>query len=96
MEVLTLIVTVSGIIWYIIDRAKQFYSEVKYSKWITVGISAVLSAACVFCFNLDILSALQLIEAPSIMGEVLTTLIFMSGSSAVSEILGKVKSLGSK
>lgn len=91
MDMLFLVGAMSVIIWYIIDRLKELWVNVPYSKYITVGISAILSFACAFCFSLDILVGLGLIAEVSIMGQILTALVFMGGSSAVSELIGLVK-----
>lgn len=91
MNMLFLVGVMSVIIWYIIDRLKELWVNVPYSKYITVGISAILSFACAFCFSLDILVGLGLIAEVSIMGQILTALVFMGGSSAVSELIGLVK-----
>lgn len=91
MDMLFLVGAMSIIIWYIIDRLKELWINVPYSKYITVGISAILSFACAFCFSLDILVGLGLIAEVSIMGQILTALVFMGGSSAVSELIGLVK-----
>lgn len=91
MNMLFLVGAMSVIIWYIIDRLKELWINVPYSKYITVGISAILSFACAFCFSLDILVGLGLIAEVSIMGQILTALVFMGGSSAVSELIGLVK-----
>lgn len=91
MNMLFLVGAMSVIIWYIIDRLKELWVNVPYSKYITVGISAILSFACAFCFSLDILVGLGLMAEVSIMGQILTALVFMGGSSAVSELIGLVK-----
>ena len=91
MDMLFLVGAMSVIIWYIIDRLKELWVNVPYSKYITIGISAILSFACAFCFSLDILVGLGLIAEVSIMGQILTALVFMGGSSAVSELIGLVK-----
>lgn len=91
MNMLFLVGAMSVIIWYIIDRLKELWVNVPYSKYITIGISAILSFACAFCFSLDILVGLGLIAEVSIMGQILTALVFMGGSSAVSELIGLVK-----
>lgn len=93
MNMLFLVGAMSVIIWYIIDRLKELWVNVPYSKYITVGISAILSFACAFCFSLDILVGLGLIAEVSIMGQILTALVFMGGSSAVSELIGLVKNV---
>lgn len=91
MDMLFLVGALSIIIWYIIDRFKELWKELPYGKYITIGVAAVLSFLVVFCFGIDILVALGLFTEISIMGEILTALIFMSGSSAVSELVQLIK-----
>lgn len=92
MDMLFLVGALSIIIWYIIDRFKELWAELPYGKYITIGVAAVLSFLVVFCFGIDILVAFGLFAEVSIMGEILTALIFMSGSSAVSELVQLIKS----
>lgn len=91
MDMLFLVGALSIIIWYIIDRFKELWTELPYSKYITIGAAAILSFLVVFCFGIDILVAFGLFTEASIMGEILTALIFMSGSSAVSELVQLIK-----
>ena len=91
MEMLTLIISLSIIMWYIIDRFKGMWETVKYGKYITIAVSAVFAFAMSFGFNLDIIFALGLVETGSEIGTVITALALMSGSSAVSEIIERVK-----
>lgn len=91
MDMLFLVGALSIIIWYIIDRFKELWRELPYSKYITIGVAAILSFLVVFCFGIDILVAFGLFAEVSVMGEVLTALIFMSGSSAVAELVQLIK-----
>ena len=91
MDMLFLVGALSIIIWYIIDRFKELWRELPHSKYITIGAAAILSFLVVFCFGIDILVAFGLFTEASIMGEILTALIFMSGSSAVSELVQLIK-----
>mgnify|MGYP006979127016 CR=1 FL=1 len=91
MDILATIVAVSSVIWYVVDRIKQSYEGLSWGRWLTLGISAILSIASVFCFNLDVMAGLQITEANSIMGQILTVLVLMSGSSGVSEIIQRVR-----
>ena len=54
-------------------------------------IAAAGSFALAFSFKLDLVYALELVENITPAGEVLTALVLMSGSSAVSEIITRVK-----
>lgn len=91
MDTLVLIVALSTIIWYLINRAKEeLWSNLSFSKWITIAVAAILSFAVVFAFNLDLIFALNLAPEISLVGKILTGLVLMSGSSAVSEIMEAV------
>ena len=91
MDSLMIIVALSAVIWYVVDRIKEVWTSLSWGKWLTVALSAILSAACVFCFNMDLITALGLTEASSIMGQILTVLVLMSGSSGVSEVIQRVR-----
>lgn len=91
MEMLTLIVALSTIMWYIIDRFKELWGSLKYGKYITIGISAIFAFSLCFGFGLDIIFALGLVGGVSVIGTILTALCLMGGSSAISEIISRVK-----
>ena len=91
MEMLTLIISLSIIMWYIIDRFKAMWEGTKYGKYITMLVSAVFAFAIAFGFGVDIILALGLVQEGSTIGTVITALALMSGSSAVSEIIERVK-----
>jgi hypothetical protein len=91
MEMLTLIISLSIIMWYIIDRFKEMWEGTKYGKYITMFVSAVFAFAIAFGFGVDIILALGLVQEGSTIGTVITALALMSGSSAVSEIIERVK-----
>ena len=91
MEMLTLIISLSIIMWYIIDRFKEMWEGTKYGKYITMAVSAVFAFAISFGFGVDIILALGIVQEGSVIGTVITALALMSGSSAVSEINERVK-----
>lgn len=91
MEMLTLIISLSIIMWYIIDRFKEMWEGTKYGKYITMAVSAVFAFAIAFGFGVDIILALGLVQESSTIGTVITALALMSGSSAVSEVIERVK-----
>lgn len=91
MEMLTLIVALSTIMWYIIDRFKELWGSLKYGKYITIGVSAIFAFSLCFGFGLDIIFALGLVGGVSVIGIILTALCLMGGSSAISEIISRVK-----
>lgn len=87
----TLILSVSMIIWYIVDRFKtEFWEGTKYGRYITMALAAALSFSTVFSFNLDIFYAADIVEISSIMGNILTGLLLMSGSSAISYVIERI------
>lgn len=91
MTALTLIIALSAVLWYCVDRFKPMWENVSWGKYITMLVAAVGSFGLVFSFNLDIVAALELVESVSITGKIITGLVLMSGSSAISEIITKVK-----
>ncbi|MEA5003910.1 MAG: hypothetical protein VB081_10470 [Christensenella sp.] len=88
---LGLIIGLSIIMWYVIDRFKELWEGHSFGKFITVGVSAVLAFGLSFGFGLDLVFAMDLFEVSSTGGIILTALVLMSGSSAVSEIIGRIK-----
>lgn len=97
MEILTTILTFSGILWYLINRGKtELWGNLSYGKWITIGVAAIASFVLAFCFNLDLVFAFNLTETTTIVGKIITGFALMSGSSAVSEIIDAAKGVVKK
>ena len=94
-EMLTLLFVLSTIIWFVIDRVKPFWSGLSWGKYVTIVVAAVLGAAVVFTYGIDILVALAVTNQVTIVGEILSTLVIMSGSSALSELLALIKTKAS-
>ena len=94
-EMLTLLFVLSTIIWFVIDRVKPFWSGLSWGKYVTIAVAAVLGAAVVFTYGIDILVALAVTNQVTIVGEILSTLVIMSGSSALSELLALIKTKAS-
>ena len=91
MEALSLIIALSAVLWYCIDRFKPMWENLSWGKYMTMLVAAVGSFALVFSFNLDIIAAIELVSEITVAGKVLTSLVLMSGSSAISEIITKIK-----
>jgi hypothetical protein len=91
MEALSLIIALSAVLWYCIDRFKPMWENLSWGKYMTMLVAAVGSFALVFSFNLDIIAAIELVSEITVAGKVLTGLVLMSGSSAISEIITKIK-----
>lgn len=91
MDALTLIVALSAVLWYCVDRFKPLWENLSWSKYLTMLVAAAGAFGLVFSFNLDLVAAIGLVAEVSIAGKILTGLVLMSGSSAISEIIAKVK-----
>ena len=91
MEMMQVIIMLSIVMWYIIDRFKPMWEGVKYGKYITIAVSALFAFALSFNYHLDLLVALGAIEQTGVLGTIITPLTLMGGSSAVSELIGLVK-----
>jgi hypothetical protein len=91
MDALTLIVALSAVLWYCIDRFKPLWENLSWGRYITMAVAAVGAFGLVFSFNLDLVAALNLIADTTLAGKILTGLVLMSGSSAMSEIIAKIK-----
>ena len=91
MSSIALILALSAIIWYVIDRFKPIWSEKSWGKYITTAVAGVLGAAVVFGYNLDLVFSMGIVAEISIVGKLITVLAFMCGSSAISEIIARIK-----
>lgn len=94
MEMLTLIVALSAVLWYVIDRAHPLWENLSYGKWITLVVAGIGSFSLVFSFGLDLIFACGLVDSVSMAGQVLTGFVLMSGSSAISEVIARIKGEG--
>lgn len=91
MEMLTLIIALSAVLWYVIDRAHPLWENLSYGKWITLVIAGIGSFGLVFSFGLDLIFACGLVDSVSMAGQILTGFVLMSGSSAISEVIARIK-----
>lgn len=91
MENLATIIAFSGIVWYLIDRFKGMWQEHPHAALITTVVAGVLGALCTFAYGLDIVYSLNLSAAVTPVGQGLTVIAFMAGSSVVNEIIMGVK-----
>lgn len=91
MEMLSLILMLSAIMWYLVDRLKMSWTNLSWGKYITMAVSAIGAFLLVFSFELDILVAFGIVETVTIAGEVMTAIAIMSGSSGISELIGMIK-----
>lgn len=91
MTSITLILALSAVIWYVVDRFKPVWAEAPYGKYITTAVAGAMAAAVVFGYGLDLIQAMGIVDHMSIVGQVLTVLALMCGSSAISEIIARIK-----
>lgn len=91
MNSITLIMALSAIIWYILDRVKPLWSDKSWGKYITTLSAGVLGAAVVFGYGLDVVCAMGMATEMTIVGQIITVLALMCGSSAISEIITRIK-----
>lgn len=91
MEMLSLILALSAVLWFLVDRFKPLWEGLSFGKYITLLVAGIGAFALVFSFNLDFILACGLVEATTIAGKIMTGLVLMSGSSAVAEIIERVK-----
>ena len=92
MESVSLIATFSAIVWYVIDRIKPMWSSLSWGKWITVVVSAILCGFGTAVFNLNIVEVFGFeTSLPLVAQYAITTVVLMSGSSCVNEILDKAR-----
>ena len=91
MSSIALILSLSAIIWYIVDRCKPVWQGYSWSKYVTSAVAGALGAAVVFGYNLDLIHAMGIVNNISIVGQIITVFAFMCGSSAISEIIARIK-----
>ena len=92
MDMIYLVLAFSGVLWFLIDRFKPIWSGCDFGKYITLGVSAIGSFGLSFGFKLDLIQGFGLSPEITALGQVLTALVIMSGSSAAAEIIEKLKS----
>lgn len=91
MEALTLIIALSAILWYIVDKFKPIWEGFTQGKYITMAVAGLGAFGLTFGFNLDLINALDLVAEMSMPGQLITGFLLMSGSSAIAEIIGAVQ-----
>ena len=89
MEMLTLIIALSAVLWYVVDRFKSGWDALPYGKWITVIVAGIGSICKVLSFPLELINACP--QLKSMAGQILTGFVLMSGSSAISEVIARIK-----
>lgn len=88
---LTLILALSAIMWYLIEQAKPLWANVSFHKYITIGVSALFAFAFTFGFGLDVIAATGLFPTMTVLGQIVTGLTLMTGSSGIAEVMERVQ-----
>ena len=91
MSSIALILALSAIIWYVIDRFKPIWTNKTWGKYVTTAVAGFLGAAVVFGYDLDLVFSMGIVAEISLVGKLITVLAFMCGSSAISEIIARIK-----
>ena len=91
MNLLGLIVSFSVLMWYCIDRFKLAWEGHPYGRYITMAVAAIFGFVLSFAYGLDLVYALGLVTEVTLVGKGLTALLLMGGSSAISEVIQKIK-----
>jgi hypothetical protein len=88
MSMITIILALSAIMWYVIDNLKEkIWGGKEYSSYVTIAVSAIAAFALSFGYGLDIIYALSFSDVVTVLGKVITALAMMSGSAVVSELV---------
>ena len=74
-----------------LESMNLIYTERTNGKYVTTAMAGILGAAAVFGYNLDLIYALGIVGNISIVGKIVTVFAFMCGSSAISEIIARIK-----
>lgn len=91
MATVGIIISISIVIWFIIDRFKPLWTGLTYGKYITLAVSCILGMLAVITFQLDILYAAGIVPEITTFGQICTTLLYMAGSSAFAELIERLK-----
>jgi hypothetical protein len=85
---ITIIMALSAIMWYVIDNLKEkIWAGKTYSSYITIAVSAIGSFSLAFGYGLDMINAFGFVDEITTIGKVITALSMMSGSAVVSELV---------
>lgn len=77
----------SIIIWILIDRFKKLWADTKYGNYITSLVALAFGIMLSVFYHLDMLYSLELTEEITLIGEIMTGVALMGGSSCIHEII---------
>ena len=91
MEGLMLVLIMSMVMWFIIEKFKPMWSNLPYGKYITTAVAAIAGFGLAFGVPLGILTSAGLVGIPAVIDNIITGFALMAGSSGVAELVGKIK-----
>lgn len=88
------IIIFSAIVWWAIDQVKRVYTPFRIpteaQKIITICLAIVAGGIFAWCFKLDLLVTLGVVENVTAAGQVLAAVGIAAGSSALHELTQKL------
>ena len=87
MDELNTIITLSTIMWLLVDWLKPLWEKVSFAKYITMAVALVGSVAMTLTFGLDLLIAVGVAEKGTAIGGVFAALAMTAGSGLINEIV---------
>lgn len=84
------IIAFSVVMWIIIDRIKPLWDKSEKKSFITSFVALIVGMALAFCYKLDLLYELGMVDYNSIGGYIFGGFALMGGSSCINEILEKL------
>ena len=84
------IIAFSIVMWIFIDRIKFIWSNSDKKSIITSLVALIVGMVLAFCYKLDLLYELGMVEYTSFGGYIFGGLALMGGSSCINEILEKL------
>jgi hypothetical protein len=91
MDTLTYVLTLSTVMWYVIDRVKKLWADLSWGRWITVALAIIAGMGISFGLNIDVLFSLGVLETAGVVGKIVTGLALASGASGISELIAFFK-----
>ena len=92
------IIVFSVIVWWVIDQIKRAYPAfgipADWQKLVTIVMAIGMGAACAWGYQLDLLMELTITDAMSFGGQAFAAVAIAAGSSAVYELIEKIKGPG--
>ena len=89
------IIVFAVVVWWIIDQVKRVYPVLKipenWQKIVTIVLAVAMGAGCAWGYKLDLLLELAITDTVTFGGQVFAGVAIAAGSSAVFELVEKMK-----